>query len=813
MAGVEKIKFNPFIKGNFDYIKDYDGELESLQNSVNQGQTTINSQTIERIDSIESILAMLQSGQIIPAERQGTIENGNIIYNITYENYVTLKGAQKFFVILDNPLQTGSTSAEELVKLKIQTDKLRHTTIAPPTVSDTPSQADLYAGMVGYNAEKNLGLLVSGGYVYFKQGGYAKTDVFDIKCTYTINESGKMLLAKYVEPEPEENEEQETETTEVTEPVPPAPQPVIIVISGRNENKITFETTGGYFQLTNGETVDFTDPLTITEGEDKWSVLRVMHKDNTDAKLKDILERRVLMRAIIDEKNSKQDSAYIIGGAGMESTAPASFIKANAYVVESLEEDLILNNENFPSESIIYIVKAKNDFSVSKLASIIFNNHDTGFTTDRSFEIWLEKDTGQNDMLLLKNGTVETNALNRGECVRLFFDYETSNWSTVYIAADNVNQTHVTSNDGSIKVTQTGQTFDLSKKMQDTHSYHLYSSDNSIIVHKTNTNTNTNNDGSKNIEEIFDIRTQKPVDKDNDVSVTSNDGSIKVTKEGQIFDLSKKLPDSYSYHLYSSDNSITVNKTNTNTNTNSDGSKNIQEIFDIRTKTVGSDNNADVSITSNDGSIKVTKTGQTFDLSNELSKKTQDTRSYHLYSSDNSIIVHKTNTNTNTNSDGSKNIEDIFNIRTQKTDVFNTVGGYVEGTGNQTPSTTPSYTEQAIIRKAVYKLGKWNLPSGNRDYVLLHGLQNVGTTIKIIDVQMTLTDNNGKEICIGSLFNNPLFTIYPNSDVYERSDRITIRCNGSSLTNESRFSATASSGAASRGEIIIEYRELKPLYG
>jgi hypothetical protein len=120
----------------------------------------------------------------------------------------------------------------------------------------------------------------------------------------------------------------------------------------------------------------------------------------------------------------------------MENTSPASFIKANAFVIESLEEDLILNNENFPSESVIYIVKAKNDFSVSKLASVVFNNHETGFTTDRSFEIWLEKDTGQDDMLLLKNGKVEGNALNRGECVRLFFDYETSNWSVVYIAAD-----------------------------------------------------------------------------------------------------------------------------------------------------------------------------------------------------------------------------------------------------------------------------------------------------------------------------------------------------------------------------------------
>ncbi len=472
MAGTEKMKFNPFLKGNFDYIKDYDGDLETIQKEVHHNQT-INSETIERVDGMESIIAMLQSGQIILAERQGIIENDNIIYNVTYENYATLKGAKKFFVILDNPLQTGSTAAEELVKLKIQTDKLKHITIPPPTVSDTPSESDLYAGMIGYNIEKNLGILVSGGYVYLKQGGYAKTDVFDLKCTYTIDDNGKMHLAKYIEPEiPEETEENEeqTETPEQT------PQPVIIVISGRNENAITFEIANGYFQLSDGDTVNFADQLMITEGEDTWSVLRVMHKDNVDAKLKDILEKRVLMRAIIDDKDSRQDSAYIIGGAAIENTPPATFIKANAYVIESLEEDLILNNENFPTESIIYIVKAKNDFSVSGLASIIFNNNDTGFTTDRSFEVWLEKDTGQKDMLLMKNGTVESNALNRGECVRLFFDYQTSNWSVVYLATDNANNTLVTSIDDTIKVTQTGQTFDLSRgfylKLHSINFYH-----------------------------------------------------------------------------------------------------------------------------------------------------------------------------------------------------------------------------------------------------------------------------------------------------------------------------------------------------
>lgn len=477
MAGVEKMKFNPFLKGNFDYIKDYDSDLESLQNSVNQKET-INSETIERVDEMESIISMLQSGQIIPAERQGAIENKSIIYNISYANYVTLKGAKKFFVILDNPLQTGSTAAEELVKLKIQTDKLKQIIIPPPTVSDKPSVNDLYAGMVGYNAEKNIGILVSGGCVYLKRGSYAKTDVFDLKCTYIIDEDGKMQLSKYVEPtlpaETENTEEveeieqtektEEVETTEETEEPPieePEPLPVIIVISGRNENTITFETTNGYFQLADGDTINFTDSLTITEGEDSWSILRVMHKDNVDAKLKDILEKRVLMRAIIDEKDSKQDSAYVIGGA-VENALPASFVKANAYVIESLEDDLVLDNEHFPTESVIYIFKAKNNFNADGLARVVFNNNNTGFTTDRSFEIWLEKDTGQKDMLLVKNGTVESKALNRGECVRLFFDYQTSNWSIVYLATANAENTTISSQDGSVKVEQQGKNYDLS---------------------------------------------------------------------------------------------------------------------------------------------------------------------------------------------------------------------------------------------------------------------------------------------------------------------------------------------------------------
>ena len=258
-----------------------------------------------------------------------------------------------------------------------------------------------------------------------------------------------MHLSEYAEPA-EESEE----------PMPEMPE--IMIISERNENEITFEKTNGYFQIPNNSTINFSDQLIITEGNDTWSVLRVMHKDSIDAKLKDILEKRVLMRAIIDGNDSTNDSAYIIGGA-MENTPPVSFIKANAFVIDSLEEDLILDNEHFPSESVIYIVKAKNDFSAGGLARIVFNNNNTGFSTDRSFEIWLEKDTGQKDMLLVKNGTVESNALNRGECVRLFFDYQTSQWSVVYLAADNANNTLVSSVDNSITVVQTGQTFDLSR--------------------------------------------------------------------------------------------------------------------------------------------------------------------------------------------------------------------------------------------------------------------------------------------------------------------------------------------------------------
>ena len=165
------------------------------------------------------------------------------------------------------------------------------------------------------------------------------------------------------------------------------------------------------------------------------------------------------------------------------------------------------------------------------------------------------------------------------------------------------------------------------------------------------------------------------------------------------------------------------------------------------------------------------------------------------------------------NDDGNGN---NVSISEGQIEVFDTVGGYVESAGNQTPSIAPANVK-AVIKKVIYRLGKWHLPNGDRDYVLIHGLTGVGTTKKIIDIKMTLTDNNGKDICTGSLFlnqdgNNPPFMIYPNGNVNEQSDRITIRRRGGGgTTNDSRFSATTSSGAASRGEIVIEYREYQPL--
>ena len=463
----KKIVFNPFIKGNFDYVDDYAGDINDVK--------TVNSKTIERVDDMESIISVLQSGQIIPAERLGEISNDNIIYDVKYEHYATLKGAKKFFVILDNPLISGSSpAAEEKVMLRVQTDKEKKITVQPPTVSDTPSETDLYAGMVGYNEEKQLGILVSGGFFYLKQGAYATTDIYSLKCSYTIDEEGKAQLAEYVEPEPEPTEESEEleENEELETPeVPELPeQPVIIVISARDEKKITFETTGGYFSLSDGSTVDFSDQLITTEGSDTWSTLKVMHKDSIDARLKDLLEKRVLMRAIIDENDSANDSAYTIGGV-IESTPPASFIPTNAYVIDNLEDDLVLNNDNFPSESVIYIVKAKNNFNADGCSHIIINNNGTGFTTDRSFEVWLEKNTGQKDMLIFKNGKEETNAFSIGECVRLFFDYQTSQWSIVYVGNDNKNNTTITSADNSIKYVQSGNNYDLSRSFYILESY------------------------------------------------------------------------------------------------------------------------------------------------------------------------------------------------------------------------------------------------------------------------------------------------------------------------------------------------------
>ncbi len=185
-----------------------------------------------------------------------------------------------------------------------------------------------------------------------------------------------------------------------------------------------------------------------------------------------------------------------------------------------------------------------------------------------------------------------------------------------------------------------------------------------------------------------------------------------------------------------------------------------------------------------------------------------------------SLMNFDSNGNNNSNggngSNGSNNNSNEQVTIASEVEVFDTVGGYVEGQGNQTPSIAPANVK-AIVKRAIYRLGKWNLPNGDRDYVLLHGLKGVGTTIKIIDIKLTLTDNNGKDICAGSLFfnqggNTPSFMIYPNGNVNEQADRITIRRRGDGgTTNDNRFGATLSSGAASRGEIMIEYREYQPI--
>lgn len=438
MAGVKKLIFNPLLKGNFEYIKDYDSDLDTLKDSASKSET-LNSDTLGKLSEIDTLIKTLQGNLIIPAEREIHIENGQALCDVSFENYKILNNSKKFFVILDNPIVTGaSVAAEETVFLKIQTGKQETKTVSPPTVNDQPSETDTFTGFVGYNQARNLSILIDGGFVFFKQGEYATPEIFDKKYSYTIGEDDKAQLHEVttavvnvlndLEEPTEETEEPTTheETIEVTA------EQATLILASRNQATITFELPEnvefGVFGIENEE-IPFANPLRYTEGTDQWNTLIVRHKDSTVCKLKDVLAKRTLMRCIIDPNDSSSDDAYIIGGTS-EFAPPAEFIKAQAFVIDNLNGNIELTYEKFPSQSVIYIEKAQNSEYSDNASRIIFNDQNTGFTADRSFDIY----TGEAcaEMRIVHNGTVQDVNLKANQCLKLFFDSSEQQWYILY---------------------------------------------------------------------------------------------------------------------------------------------------------------------------------------------------------------------------------------------------------------------------------------------------------------------------------------------------------------------------------------------
>ena len=310
----KKLDINP-ITGKFDLTRDYEEQISQLTSNLNT--------VIQRVDNsderLEDVMRSLQGGQIIPAEREGVQELEDILCNVEYENYLATNKAEKFFVILDNPI-VPENSGEKNLKLKIQTDKEYQVNVPPPPPTAIPNASNPFAGLIGYNAEKGISIFIDERCVFFAlrendrlwANGNSGAEVYDVRFNYevvtetqTIGEgetaTTKIHLFEYTEP-----------TEETTEPTTP-PSPVMI-ISNRNEKTVTFEKTSGTFGLLENIIINFGNDLIITQGQNDWAIVPVMLDDETSAKISDIVGKRSLMRVVIDENDVANRNAYMIGG-------------------------------------------------------------------------------------------------------------------------------------------------------------------------------------------------------------------------------------------------------------------------------------------------------------------------------------------------------------------------------------------------------------------------------------------------------------------------------------------------------------------
>lgn len=471
MAGIKKLIFNPLIKGNFEFIKDYDSDVESIKENAKKNES-ISADTMERLSEIDTLVKTLQGNLIIPADRDVFVENGQAMCDVTFDNYKILNNSKKFFVVLDNPITQGnSIAAEEKVFLRIQTGAQQTKTVTPPTPSgNSASEENPFTHFVGYNSKENLAIMIDANFVFFKIGEYATPEIFDKKYSYEIvseiigeQEVRKAYLREItkqtiivvdeIPEEPEEPSEETEEPTEPTEPIePPTHEEIIdvtdenvtLILAGREETKITFELPleleNGVFGIENEEEIQFGDKLVYTEGEDVWNILAVRHKDTQDCKLKDVLAKRTLMRCVIDPNDSSSDDAYVIGGTS-ELEPPMEFIKANAYVIDDLNGNIELTHANFPSEQVIYVEQANNSEYSDNATRIIYNDQDTGFTADRSFDIH----TGETcaELIIVYNGIEQTEKLKPNQNIKLFYDWSEQKWYVTYQGSSEKNEEQI----------------------------------------------------------------------------------------------------------------------------------------------------------------------------------------------------------------------------------------------------------------------------------------------------------------------------------------------------------------------------------
>ncbi|MDR2963460.1 MAG: hypothetical protein LBU90_07515 [Bacteroidales bacterium] len=435
----KKTIFNPFLKGNFDNVNDYDAEIAAILKYLKkvEEQYANNDEKISEIETIREIVKSIQGNLIITANPAGSQSGANpAFFNISYEQYNVLNGSQKFFVTLDNPYcidnQGNTISAPNQyakVYLRIQYNKVQYEYPAVPHNDCTYSDSNPFSGFVGWHKiTENTSIALYSTYDTFYakfNGGYASPEDYDKKYTYKIDSNG----AAWLWDDAKNYTIQEANDVDLLVGKPQfSPEPDV-KIESRDALKLDFGTLSGQVWHLSGK-VTFTHSYCYQkEGTaDQYIDVQALHSRTQEAQFMDCVDKRSLMRVNIDMENKLNSLAFLIGSQKL--TAPAPQYNADTKNLGHITYDVELTHAEYPAdESVIYIHSAENMAHADECARIVYNeNPNPAFITDRSFSIYLDTNAPKN-IQLWHNGVQQPEDLVPGGVVYLFWSYTDKVWS------------------------------------------------------------------------------------------------------------------------------------------------------------------------------------------------------------------------------------------------------------------------------------------------------------------------------------------------------------------------------------------------